>query len=957
MTATSTPALGAGAELHLVEADDVVRLLGSDAASGLSSAEAGRRLARNGPNELEAESALPLWRRVVTQFADPLVVLLLGAVLVSALAWFFEGATGVPIDAVVISGVLVVNAALGFTQQNRAEAAVAALERATAVVSTVLRDGHPAPVPSSELVTGDLLFLAEGDAVGADARLVQAAGLRVSEASLTGESEPVTKTVDVLVGRQPLGDRVNMVHKGTAVTQGSGRAVVTATGMDTETGAIAHLLRSTHEDPTPLEVEIAHVGKVLGVGVVVIALVTMATIWAVSDVGSVTEAVTVLLLGVSLAVAAVPEGLPAVLSVVLSIGVQRMAAQDAVVKRLSSVETLGSASVICSDKTGTLTRNEMTLQRIVTDAGTVHLSGVGYEPTGGVLGGPGPDDGTVQAEDVAVLSGGALASNADLRLVDGEWRIVGDPTEAAFLVAEMKLGLTERRRRRFSRIAEVPFTSGRKLMSTVEVDHEHADARVLVCKGAPDVLLPLCDRVRTGTTTTGLDEDRRARILADVESMSADALRTLAVGYRPLLPADLDASGGVTSEAAAELEDHLVYAGTVGIIDPARAEVAVAVAEAHRAGIRVVMITGDHPATAMRIAQDLGITDGSTPAVSGTEVQDADADELRTIVATTSVYARVAPEHKLRIVHALRAARNVVAMTGDGVNDAPALKAADIGVAMGITGTEVTKESAAMILADDNFATIVLAVRQGRVIFDNIKKFLRYLLSSNMGEVLTVFGGVVLSGVIGLEAATDDAVVLPLLATQILWINLVTDSGPALAMGVDPETDDVMARAPRRPEDRIIDAAMWRGVVLLGLVIAAATLLTIDVFLPGGLVPGDDSLEVARTCGFTTLVLAQLFNAFNSRSETTSAFHRPFVNRWLWAAVTLGLLAQVAVVEVPFLQAAFGTASLDGTHWLVCAAMASSVLWFDELRKLSVRLLAAHRATGTFRPRRGDLRP
>ena len=936
-----------------IESHAVIDLLGADRTAGLTSSEAERRWAKDGPNELEPVADTPRWRTLLAQFQDPLVYLLLGAVLVSLVAWSAEGAEGLPVDAVVIAGVLVANAVLGFIQEARAESAVAALQRMTAVTSTVLRDGVVGRLPSAQLVPGDLLVLAEGDQVGADARLVQAAALRIAEASLTGESEPVGKTVGVLATRLPVGDRTNMVFKGTAVTQGVGRAVVTATGMDTEMGAIARLLHETVAEPTPLEVEIARVGRVLGGAVVVIAVVTMAVIWLVSGVHTLTDAVTVLLLGVSLAVAAVPEGLPAILSVVLSIGVRRLAAHDAIVKKLSSVETLGSATVICSDKTGTLTRNEMTLQRIVTASGTTRVTGVGYAPGGEVLPAEGGHQGRqdLRAENIVVLSGGSLASNASLLEVDGEWTVVGDPTEAAFLVAERKLDLTARRTARFTRVAEVPFTSERKVMSTLEVDHEHDDQLVLVSKGAPDVLLAGCTRMRSGPEVVALTPELRHRITGHVEQMSGESLRTLGVAYRRLEP---DEATRVHQEVAGavgpHLERDLVFAGTVGIIDPPRAEAGLAVEEARRAGIRVVMITGDHPATALRIAQDLGIAGPDESAVTGAQIEDLDSAALRRVVRTTSVYARVAPEHKLRIVAALKAEGNVVAMTGDGVNDAPALKAADIGVAMGITGTEVSKEAAAMILADDDFTTIVVAVRQGRVIFENIKKFLRYLLSSNLGEVLTVFGGVVLAGAIGLDEATTGAVVLPLLATQILWVNLVTDTAPALAMGVDPETDDVMSRPPRRPDERVIDARMWRGVVLVGTVIAAATLSTLDIFLPGGLVEGDDSLTVARTAAFTTLVLAQLFNAFNSRSETTSAFRRLFVNGWLWAAVLLGVLAQVAVVEVPVLQTAFGTASLDARHWLICLALASTVLWVDELRKL----LARARGSGALVVRPGQ---
>ena len=656
------------------------------------------------------------------------------------------------------------------------------------------------------------------------------------------------------------------------------------------------------------------------------------TILLLSDIRTASDVITVLLLGVSLAVAAVPEGLPAILSVVLALGVQRMAKRNAIVKKLSSVETLGSASVICSDKTGTLTRSEMTIQRITTASGDTHVTGVGYAPHGKVQDeGAEIEPGPLRDEHIVVLSGGSLAGNADLRQSDsGVWEIQGDPTEAAFLVAERKLGTTERRRRRFERIGEIPFTSDRKMMSTIERDHERDDELVVVTKGAPDVLLERCTRARVGLDVVALDDEMRSRALAAVARLSDEALRTLAVAYRPLAP-------GEGLEPSADLERELIFVGTVGIIDPPRAEAGVAIAEAHRAGVRVMMITGDHPRTAARIAADLGIVDRRAKALTGVELDALDDAGLAAAVRETSVYARVAPVHKLRIVDALQADGNIVAMTGDGVNDAPALKTADIGIAMGVTGTEVTKQAAKMILADDNFATIVAAVREGRVIFDNIRKFLRYLLSSNMGEVLTIFLGVVGAGVIGLTGA-GGAVVPPLLATQILWINLITDSGPALAMGVDPETDDVMARKPRRSTDRAIDARMWAGVIEVGLVMAVATLLTLDIYLPGGLIDGTHDLANARTAAFTTLVLAQLFNCFNARSERTSAFRHLFVNPWLWGAIALSLLLQVAVVHVGFLNVAFGTVPLTLDQWIGCAAMASIVLWVSELRKLLLRV-------------------
>ena len=945
----------------LSEIDDLAQALGVDLVRGLGADEAATRLRADGPNELRAVPPVPAWRRALAQLQDPLVYLLGAAAAVALAAWWFEGrgldgVAGWPLDAIVIAVVVVLNAVLGWLQEAKAAQAVAALAKMTTATSSVLRDGAVARVPSAELVKGDLLVLAEGDAVGADARLVQAAALKLLEAPLTGESEAVLKDAAPLAAPAALGDRLNMVFKGTAVAQGTGHAIVTATGMQTEMGGIATLLDTTPDAPTPLQVEIAHLGKVLGIAALVIAAVVVGTILLISDIHGIGDVVAVLLLGVSLAVAAVPEGLPAILSVVLAMGVRRMAHHHAIVKQLASVETLGSASVIASDKTGTLTRGEMTVQRVMTASGRIDITGVGYAPEGRAEheGGDVPA-GPLREELQAVLSGGCLAGNAQLQQDDGgAWGIQGDPTEAAFLVAERKrvgngAGVSEREQR-YERIGEIPFTSQRKMMSVLVLDHANGDAHVLFTKGAPDVLLAHCTHARRGDTTVALNDALHQQVLADVAAMTDDALRTLAVARRPLAP---DAQVPADADAAAALEQGLEYLGTVGIIDPPRKEAADAIAEARQAGIRVVMITGDHPRTAARIAADLGIVDAGAAVLTGIELDQLDDTAFAAAVPQTSVFARVAPKHKLRIVQALQASGNVVAMTGDGVNDAPALKAADIGVAMGVAGTEVTKEAARMILADDHFATIVLAVREGRGVLDNIRKFLRYLLSSNLAEVLTVFVGVVGAGVIGLEATTTGsggAVVLPLLATQILWINLVTDTGPALAMGVDPIADDVMAREPRPRSQRIVDGRMGWSVAEGGVVMAALTLLTLDLFLPGGLIEpvdawlgaGPHRLELARTAAFTVLVLTQLFNCFNARSASASAFRGAFSNRWLWAAVALSTALQVAVVHLPFLNLAFGTVPLSLGQWGVCVAMASGVLWFSEARK-GVRRLWARR--------------
>ena len=943
---------------HCRAAGDIAAELGTDSAIGLSSAEAARLLEAHGPNELPSTPPVPAWKRFLAQFNDPLVYLLLLAIVISTIAWVLEGAHSVPVDSLVILAVVTLNAVLGFVQESKAADAVAALSAMTEATSTVLREGNRVVVPSADLVVGDILILGEGDQVGADARLLSAAALRVVESSLTGEADAVVKTPEPVAENTDLAERTSMVYRGTSVAQGTGRAVVVATGADTEMGAIARMLDSVEEEDTPLQKEIHAISKMLGVIVVVIAVVVVGTLLLMADSRDADTIIHALLLGVSLAVAAVPEGLPAILSVVLALGVQRMALHKAVVKKLTSVETLGSASVICSDKTGTLTRSEMTIQEVVTATGTTVVTGIGYRPEGDVApdadrdGKPDAEPliGSLRDEVTVVLSGGAMASDAELTVDDGVWNVVGDPTEGAFLVAERKLGTEGSREGRFERVGEVPFTSERKLMSVLYTDAKHGTT-ILMSKGAPDVLMGRCTRVREGDAAAGaelggvpapLREDVRERFAGHIRDMSGRALRTLGVAYRVLSEDEARLVAAALTEGAdaelAELERDLVLAGVVGIIDPPRPEAAVAVAEAHRAGIRVLMITGDHPDTAGRIAADLGIAERGARVLTGRELSAMDDGALAGAVARTNVYARVAPEHKMRIVGALKSQGHTVSMTGDGVNDAPALRAADIGVAMGVTGTQVTKEAAAMVLADDNFATIVDAVREGRRIFDNIKKFLRFLLSSNMGEVLTVFGGVVLAGAIGLSGHSETGVVLPLLATQILWINLITDSGPALAMGVDPSVEDVMARPPRKPEDRVVDSAMWGGVLLIGAVMAIATLGTLDIFLPGGLIDiahvSVDGLDTARTAAFTTLVFAQLFNTLNSRSETVSAFNHLFVNRWLWGSIALAVVLQVAVVEVPFLQAAFSTKPLDVTHWAIVVAMSSLVLWVDEIRKL-----------------------
>jgi Ca2+-transporting ATPase len=919
---------------HARSVEHVVAGLGSDARHGLGEDEARQRLTRHGRNELAAEKPVPAWRRFLAQFQDVLVILLLIATAVSASLWAVERESTLPYEAMAIFAVVLLNAAMGYVQEARAQAAVAALRAMSAAQATVVRGGERRSLAAVEIVPGDLILIGEGDTVPADARVVESTALQAAEAALTGESVPVAKDTDAVADDAALGDRHGMVFSGTAITYGHGRAVVTATGMHTEMGRIAGLLEAEPDEDTPLQRELDRTGKLLGAVVMAIAAVMIATIVIVEDVRGAAALLDVLILGVALAVAAVPEGLPAVVTAVLSIGVQRMARRNAIVRHLAAVETLGSASVIASDKTGTLTRNEMTVRVVVTASGRVEFEGSGYAPEGAVKReGGGSIEGPLRVELERALAAADRANNAAIEQRDGRWTVQGDPTEGALLVAARKCGLTsEALDRSLPRVGEVPFSSERKLMSTVHRETGPGTRGVVFTKGAPDVLLARCTRELVGDERRPLTEARRAEILQANETLAGQALRTLGVAGRWLSPEALAQQQGHPDE---RLEQDLVFAGLIGMIDPPRPEAKEAVARAKSAGIRPLMITGDHPRTAAVIARELGISaDGR--ALTGQELEKLSPEEGPRTAAEVSVYARVNPEHKLRIVDALRRTGAVVAMTGDGVNDAPALKKADIGVAMGITGTDVSKEAADMVLADDNFASIVAAVEEGRAIFANIRKFLRYLLSSNIGEVLTMFFGVLLADRIGLHAEEGE-VVLPLLATQILWVNLVTDGPPALALGVDPAHEGLMRRPPRPAGERVITGRMWRGILFVGAIFAAGTLYVLDASLPGGFVAGSGDLRYAQTRAFVTLVFFSLFTVFNARSDERSAFAGLCTNLWLWAAVGVSLALQVAVVYVPFLQRAFGTVGMSLADWLFCAAVASSVLWLREITKVIAR--------------------
>jgi P-type Ca2+ transporter type 2C len=913
---------------YQADANTVIAAAQSDAQRGLRAADAAQRLGQYGPNELPQEPPVPGWRKFLAQFRDPLTILLLVATVISFIAWLIEREEAIPFETITILAIVLLNAVLGYVQEARAEQAVAALQAMSAPNARVLRDGTTQIIAATEVVPGDILLLEEGDTVPADGRVIESVALRVAESALTGESTAVSKDTATISDEVGIGDRRNMVFSSTAVNAGRGRAVVTATGARTEIGAIAGTLQRTEEEPTPLQRELDRVGRLLGIVVIIIAVGMSATLLFITGDVSLASLLTVLLLAVSLAVAAVPEGLTAITTIVLSLGMQRMAQRNVIVRRLASVETLGSTTVICTDKTGTLTKNEMTVRAVVTAHGRADLTGTGYTPDGDVRHNGRDLDDEERYEVMRVLRAGSLANNARLNENDGQWNIQGDPTEGALIVAARKIGLhTDQLAERFPRQAEVPFSSERKLMSTVLRDQERDGRWRLAIKGAPDVLLDRCSHELVGEEAQPLTEERRAAIRRDVALLADEALRTLGVAFR-----SLPSAGPSTVDES--LEADLVWLGIVGMIDPPRDEAKQAVREAQGAGVRVVMITGDHPSTAAAIGTELGIVTPGAQTVTGQELQRASDEHLRDLVRNTAVFARVAPEHKLRIVQALKANGEIVAMTGDGVNDAPALKTADIGVAMGITGTDVSKGAADMILTDDNFASIVAAVEEGRSIFANIQKFLRYLLSSNIGEVFVMFFGVVLAGVIGLQSEAGATIAVPLLATQILWINLLTDSGPALALGVEPPNHDVMTQPPRDPGTNVITPAMWWDIVFVGVVMMIGTLFVLDYAQPNGLVAGDGSLEYGHTMAFTTLVFFQLFNVFNARFLRRSAFHLLLSNRWLWLAIAVSLVLQVAVVYTPVLQQAFSTEPLTLMDWLICALLGSSVLWLSEIKKL-----------------------
>ena len=860
--------------------DDVLAAFGS-APGGLTPDEAAARLERYGPNEIAAAGRVPPWRILLDQFRNVLIIILLVATVISV-------ALGEGVESVVILVIVVFAVLLGFVQEYRAERAIDALRELAAPTATAVREGREVEVPAQDLVPGDVILLETGDRVPADARVLRSVNLKVDEAALTGESEAVRKSIAPLEEDLAIGDRVNMVHAATAVTYGRGLAVVVATGMATEVGTIATLLETVETGRTPLQQNLDRVGTVLARAAIVLVLL-------VAGLGLLRgqELVDMLLFGIALAVAVVPEALPAVVTISLAIGVQKMVKRNALLRRLPAVETLGSTSVICSDKTGTLTRDEMTVRRLHVGGEVVEVSGSGYDPSGEFRGGD-------AAIIVPLLTAAALASDARLVQRGGAWDIEGDPTEGALVVAAAKAGLAkEDLDRAQPRIDEIPFTSETKRMTTLHAVDGGVRAYT---KGAPEVVLPRCTRVLTSDGVVPLDDDVRDALLAVTHDFASEALRVLAVAVRS------DPEPGTA-------QDELTLLGLVGMIDPPRPEARDAIATCASAGIRAVMITGDHPATAAAVARELGLlTDGRV--VLGAELDEMGEEELHRDVETIAVYARVSPAHKLRVVTALQAGGHVVAMTGDGVNDAPALKKADIGVAMGITGTDVTKEAAAMTLTDDNFASIVAAIEEGRGVFANVKKYLMYLLSANIGEI----GLMMAAMLIGLP--------LPLSAVLILYVNLATDGLPALALAVDPPEPDLMRRAPRDPRIGVFT----RPVVALMLTGGAWSAL-INTSLFGWALASGRPLEQAMTMVFASLVAVEFLKAYSLRSDRTPGWVRPFVNRWLNLAILWESALLLAIIHVPVLQGAFGTVTLDPLDWAVILGVAVTIVPVLELVK------------------------
>lgn len=882
---------------YLASAEEVLEEQSTSAASGLTAAEAQSRLASVGPNKLDEEEKTPMWKRFFEQMGDPMVIMLLVAAAISVITGFIQGEPEWA-DAAIILSVVILNSVLGVIQEAKSEQALEALQEMSAAQSKVIRDGKMVHMASSELVPGDVVLLEAGDSVPADCRVIESASMKIEEAALTGESVPVEKHADVISLAEgtddvPLGDRKNMCYMGSTVVYGRGRAVVVGTGMNTEMGKIASALTSAKKELTPLQMKLNELSGILTKLVLAICVIIFA-VDIVRHFGELGSSPAMMLdtfmVAVSLAVAAIPEGLVAVVTIVLSMGVTKMSRRQAIIRKMTAVETLGCTQIICSDKTGTLTQNKMTV--------------VKHE---------------LACADEKFLAGMALCSDAKWDEEKGE--AVGEPTECALVNDAAKAGM-KGLDVEHPRVGEAPFDSGRKMMSVVV---EEADGTFeQYTKGGPDVVLSRCTHVYDNGEIVPMTDERREQILAANKAMADQALRVLALSSRTYAEKPSDFS----PEA---LEHDLVFCGLSGMIDPVRPEVTAAIAEAKEAGIRAVMITGDHIDTAVAIARDLGIVEDASQAITGAELDKISDEEFKTRVKDISVYARVQPEHKARIVDAWKSLGNIVAMTGDGVNDAPSIKRADIGVGMGITGTDVTKNVADMVLADDNFATIINAVEEGRRIYDNIRKVIQFLLSANIAEVLSVF----VATLIGFTIFQP---------VQLLWINLITDSLPALALGMEEAEGDVMKRKPRKASDGVFAGGMGIDIAFQGVII---TILVLASFF-AGMYFHNGAIELSMltdgiadpegvTMAFITLSMVEIFHSFNMRSRRASIFSMKTQNKWLWGAAALAVVLTVVPVEVDFLAEVFGFMTLDPIALFTALGLAFLIIPLMEIYKAVMR--------------------
>ncbi|ERH58845.1 MULTISPECIES: calcium-translocating P-type ATPase, SERCA-type [Bacillus] len=872
-------------KFHEMGQTDLLKATNTSIKQGLTEKEVKKRLEKHGPNELQEGKRTPAIAVFFAQFKDFMVLVLLAATLIS-------GFLGEYVDAVAIMAIVFVNGVLGFFQERRAEKSLHALKELSTPYVSALRDGSWKKIQSKELVPGDIMKFSSGDRIGADVRIVEAKSLEIEESALTGESIPVVKQADKL--RKPdvsLGDISNMAFMGTIVTRGSGVGVVVGTGMNTAMGKIADMLESAGSLSTPLQRRLEELGKIL----IIVALLLTVLVVAVGVLQG-HELYSMFLAGVSLAVAAIPEGLPAIVTVALSIGVQRMIKQKSIVRKLPAVETLGCASVICSDKTGTLTQNKMTVTHMWSGGKTFKVSGIGYEPEGVFT----RDEREIKLKDEKILEQmlvfGALCNTSEIALKDGHYVLDGDPTEGALLTAARKGGYSnDWLNGQYRVVAEFPFDSVRKMMTVIVEDKEKK--QFVITKGAPDVLIDRSSHLMYDARSAPFSGEKKAETEAVLKELASQALRTIAIAYKPLKPGEKP-----TMEQA---EKNLTMLGLSGMIDPPRPEVRQAIKECREAGIKTVMITGDHVETAKAIAKDLRLLPKKGRVMDGKTLNELTEKELIETVDDVYVFARVSPEHKLKIVKAFQENGHVVAMTGDGVNDAPAIKQADIGVAMGVTGTDVAKEASSLILVDDNFATIKSAIKEGRNIYENIRKFVRYLLASNVGEILVMLFAMLL------------ALPLPLVPIQILWVNLVTDGLPAMALGMDQPEGDLMRRKPRHPKEGVFARKLGWKVVSRGFLIGAATILAFIIVYHRN----PENLPYAQTVAFATLVLAQLIHVFDCRSETSVFSRNPFENIYLLGAIISSIFLMVIVIYYPPLQPIFKTVPITPGDWMLIIGM------------------------------------